>query len=258
MSTFHIIPAPRFALFAASGAIAIAAAAVPGAAQAQEVDGGVYVTGRVGIALPSDFNLEGVQDPQTPSPGAAGAPANVQTELGNDITFSGAIGYKVPSRILGVVEPSFELEYSYTNADVSGGSFNGGNQSFLGDVEVQTFTVNYQADLVFGENQSVTPFLAGGIGVADVDSNIQYFPGTATAPTFGVVTDDTAFTYHTDAGLRFDLSDTISLDARVRYQRVNGLDLERRFIANGNDAFNADVSGDYETVNLLAGVRFNF
>ena len=73
-----------------------------------------------------------------------------------------------------------------------------------------------------------------------------------------MIADDTAFTYHTDAGVRFDLSDTIALDARIRYQRVDGLDLERRFVAGGNDAFNANVSGDFETVNLLAGVRFSF
>ncbi|MEO1047248.1 MAG: outer membrane beta-barrel protein [Pseudomonadota bacterium] len=253
----HVSSPRHLALFTATGLAALVAIS-PAAAQAQDVDGGIYVTGRVGAALPSDFNLEGVQDPQGASPGAAGAPANVETQLDSDVTFSGAIGYKLPTRLFGVIEPSFEIEYTNTSLDVDGGSFNGGNQTFLGDLDVETFTVNYQADFALSEGSVVTPFLAGGLGIADVDSNILYFPASASAPTFGVIADDTAFTYHTDAGVRFDLSDTIALDARVRYQRVDGLDLERRFVAGGNDAFNANVSGDFETVNLLAGVRFSF
>lgn len=254
----NFVSSIRLPALLASGMTALAAAAIPAVAQAQDVDGGLYVTGRAGIALPSDFDLNGVQAPEAPSPGAAGAPANVGTQLGNEFTFAGAIGYKIPVRFLGLFEPSIELEYSYANPDVSGGSFNGGNQTFLGDVEVQSFTVNYQSDLILKDGQRLTPFWGGGIGIADVDSNIQYFPGTATAPTFGVFGSDTAFTYQSNAGLRFDLTDTIAIDARARYQRVNGIDLERRFVANGNDAFNANVSGSYETVNFLAGLRYSF
>lgn len=251
-------PAPRSSLLFATGAIMLAVCVSPTAAHAQDVDGGVYITGRIGIALPSDFNLDGVQDPQAPSPGASGAPANVDVELDSDITFSGAIGYKIPTRFFGFIEPNLELEYNYTNVDVSGGSFNAGTQTFLGDVEVQTFTLNYQGDLVFSENQRVIPFLGSGIGIADVESNVRYFPGTATAPTFGVIESGTAFTYFSNIGVRFDVTDKISLDVRARYQRIDGVDLERRFVASGNDAFNADVSGDYETVNFLAGVRYRF
>jgi opacity protein-like surface antigen len=255
------IGAPRLPILAAVGTTAIAAMAFPVAAQAQQsadVDSGVYVTGRIGASLPSDFNLEGVQDPQAPSPGAAGAPANVDANLDSEVAFSGAIGYKLPTRIFNLFEPSIELEYSRTENDVSGGSFNGGNQTFGGEVEVQTFTVNYQSDIVWDDNQRVIPFIGGGIGIADVDSNVTYFPAAETSPTFVVTGSDTAFTLQSNAGVRFELTQNVSLDARVRYQQVNGIDLERRFIAGGNDAFNADVSGDYDSVNVLAGVRFSF
>jgi opacity protein-like surface antigen len=210
------------------------------------------------VALPSDFDLEGVQAPQTPSPGTVGAPAVVDIELDNEVSFAGAIGYKLPRRLFGVIQPSIELEYGYTSPNVEGGSFNGGNQTFGGYVEVQTFTINYQSDFVFSSGQRVTPFLGGGIGIADVDADVAYFPATATAPTFGVTGSDTAFVLQSNAGVRFDLSDTIAIDARVRYQRIDGVDLERRFIAGGNDAFNADISGYYESVNLLAGIRYSF
>ena len=242
-----------FALLATGSAVV----AIPAAAEEKD-DGGFYVTGRVGVTLPSDFDLEGVQNPQAPSPGAAGAPAVVQAELGNDIAYAAAVGYTLPSRFLGIFQPSVELEYGNTQIDVDGGNFNGGNQQFLGDVEVQTFTINYQSDLIFKDGQRFTPFFGGGLGVADVDSNILYFPTAASAPTFGVTGSDSGLVFRSNAGVRFDLSDTIAIDARVRYQRIDGVDLERRFIAGGNDAFNADISGDFETVDLLAGVRFSF
>lgn len=245
-------------LWLASAASAVVYMTAPAAAQAQDVDGGVYVTGRIGIALPSDFDVEGVQAPEGPSPGAPGAPASVSTQLDNEITFSGAIGYKLPVIILGVVQPSFELEYSYTDLDVDGGSFNDGDQTFSGDLEAQTFTLNYQGDFIFSEDQKLIPFLGGGIGIADIDSDIQYFPASASAPIFGVIEDDSAFVYQFDAGVRFELSDAISLDARARYQRVDGVDLERRFIGGGNNAFNAEVTGDFETVNFTAGIRYTF
>jgi len=227
-------------------------------AAAQEVDGGVYVRGGVGVTLPSDFNLDGVQAPEGLSPGAAGAPANVDIDLDSDVTLVGAIGYQFPTVFFGVLQPSLELEYSYASPGVDGGSFNGGDQTFGGEVDVQTFMLNYQADIIHSQNQRLTPFFGGGIGIADVDSDVSYFPQTATAPTFAVDDDDTAFAYQGDIGLRFDINETIALDARARYQRVDGIDLERRFIAGGANDFNSEISGDYETVSLIAGFRYRF
>jgi len=229
-----------------------------GDAASGQLDSGVYATLRVGATLPSDISLSGTQDPQAPSPGTAGAPANVEAGLDSALTVSGAIGYQFDKRVFGLFQPSLELEYKYANPNVSGGNFNGGNQTFQGDVEVHSFFINYQSDIIWSDNQRVVPFIGSGIGITQFDSNIQYFPATQTAPTFGVVSNDTAFTYQSNAGIRFNLSDTISLDTRVRYQRVNGLDLERRFIAGNNDAFNANVSGDYETVDVVAGLRVRF
>lgn len=246
----------RLAITLASSAGAIALPMTPAAAQ--DADSGLYVRGGAGVTLPSDFDLSGVQAPEGASPGTAGAPANVDIQLDNDAVFVGAVGYQLPTRLFGVFQPSFELEYSYASPGVQGGSFNGGNQTFGGQVEVQTYTINYQSDIIYSDNQRVTPFFGGGIGVADVDSYASYFPPTAAGPTFVVTGDDTAFTYQSNIGLRFDLTDTIAIDARARYQRVNGVDLERRFIGGGANDFNSNVSGDYETVSLIAGIRYNF
>lgn len=246
----------RIALTLASGAGAIVLPMAPAAAQ--DVDGGVYVRGGVGITLPSDFDLDGVQAPEGLSPGVAGAPANVEIDLDSDVTLVAAVGYQLPIVVFGIFQPSLELEYSYASPGVDSGSFNGGDQTFGGEVDVQTFTVNYQSDVILSENQRLTPFFGGGIGIADVDSDVSYFPPTATAPTFAVAGDDTAFVYHSNIGLRFDLTDAIALDARARYQRVDGVDLERRFIAGVANDFNSEISGDYETFSLIAGIRYNF
>lgn len=240
------------------------AAAIPAAAQAQEgraeAESGFYVGVKGGITSPSDETFDGVQAPEGASPGMAGAPAAVSAEFDEGETFAATAGYKLGTRFLGIFEPSIEVEYSYASADVSGGTFNGGNQTFSGDVDVNTFTIGYRSDIRWSDTQRVVPFTGGAIGIADVDSNILYFPnnGTATAPTFGVIGSDTGFVTQSNAGLSFRLTDSIDLEASVRYQRVSGLDFDRRFIAAGNDDFNADLSGSFETVSGFAGLRFRF
>ncbi len=224
-----------------------------------EPEGGVYVSVLAGVTSPSDNEFEGVQAPVAPSPGTAGAPASVDVGFDEDFHGAVALGYRIPKRVFGIFQPSIEVEFSRTSPDVSNGSFNGGSQTFSGNFDVNTYSVNYQSDIRWSNNQRVIPFLGGGIGIADVDANAQYFPNNgATAPTFAVTGSDQALSLHSNAGLTFVINDNFDLNTRVRYQRVSGLDFERRFIAGTNDAFNADVSGDYETVSVLAGVRFRF
>lgn len=251
---------PRISAFAIIAPLAILAS--PAAAQSadEDVEGGVYVTVQAGVTTPSDELFQGVQAPAAGSPGVAGAPAQPLVEYGEGFTGSVALGYQFPTRVLGVIQPSIETEYSYAEADVTGGSFNGGNQTFGGDIETHSFLLNAQADFVFSDDQRVVPFIGGGIGVTDVESFATYFPnnGVATAPTFAVTDGGTGFTYQGNAGLRFDLTDTFSVQGAVRYQNVSGLDFERTFIGGGAEVFNADLEGDYETVSFLAGVRYRF
>ena len=254
-----IITAPRFAAIA----LASIASIVPATSIAQdrtEPESGVYVTLSGGVTSPSDETFEGVQAPTGTSPGAAGAPASVAVEFDEGFTFAGAVGYKLPTRFLGVFEPSVELEYSNASSDVAGGAFNGGSQTFGGDIDVNTFTINYRSELRFKDNQALVPFFGGGLGVADVDANITYFPnnGIATSPTFAVQGGDTAFVLHSNAGLSLRLTDNIDLEGRLRYQRTSGLSFERNFIADNSGSFNAEVDGNYETVSGLLGLRYRF
>ncbi|TRD10620.1 hypothetical protein FGU71_01225 [Erythrobacter insulae] len=239
-------------------------AAMPAAAMAQDEDkgsdAGFFVAVKAGVTSPTDATFDGVQAPEAPSPGSAGAPAIVDVEFDDDFTFAGAIGYRFGTRFLGIFQPSIELEYSNASADVSGGALNGGNQTFAGDADINTFTLNYRSEIRWSDTQTVVPFTGGGIGIADVDLNAVYFPnnGIATAPTFAATGSDSGLVLHSNVGLGFKLTDTIELETSIRYQRVSGLDFERRFIAGGNDAFNADLEGRYETVSGFAGVRYRF
>lgn len=244
--------------------LAAIASVLPQTAYAQdsefELESGVYASASVGVTSPSDETFEGVQAPTGTSPGMAGAPASIAAEFDEGFTFAGAVGYKIPTRVFGIFQPSVELEYSNASSDVSGGAFNGGNQTFGGDIDVNTFTLNYRSELRLKEKQTVVPFWGGGIGIADVSSNVTYFPnnGTANAPTFAVQGSDTALVLHSNVGASIRLNDNIDLEGRVRYQRTSDLDLERRFVADNSGSVNADVSGSYETVSGLLGLRFRF
>jgi opacity protein-like surface antigen len=244
--------------------LAVIAAALPQVAQAQdtefELESGVYVTAAVGVTSPSEETFEGVQAPTGTAPGVAGAPARVASEFDEGFTFAGSVGYKLPTRVLGVFQPSIELEYSNANSDVSGGAFNTGSQTFSGDIEVNTFTVNYRSEIRVKENQTIVPFWGGGIGIAEVDTDIRYFPnnGVATAPTFAVQGSDTALVLQSNAGVSIRLTDNIDLEGKVRYQRTSDLDFERRFIADNSGSVNAEVDGNYETVSGLVGLRYRF
>ncbi|MBV7264743.1 outer membrane beta-barrel protein [Erythrobacter ani] len=245
-------------------ALTLPAAAFASSASAQSSEfnpeGGFYVSVQAGVSSPTDETFDGIQDPVAGSPGVAGAPAQVEVEYDEGFNGTAAIGYRLPRAVFGLLQPSVEIEYAYSEADVSGGSFNGGIQRFDGDVEVHTVSLNYQTDFRWSNEQRFIPFIGGGIGIADVDHNANYFPadGIATAPTFAVTGGDTGLSLQSNIGIQYVLSDNIELQTRVRYQRITGLDFERRFVGGGADLFNADLDGRFETINVLAGVRYRF
>ncbi|MEL7481083.1 MAG: hypothetical protein AAGJ29_05950 [Pseudomonadota bacterium] len=236
---------------------ATATAQLPGAGPAED---SFYVSAFVGAAFPDDAELDGLQDPDVGSPGVAGAPANVVANLDTDVFFGGAIGYQAPFQFFGVIHPRAEIEVSYFEADVSGGAFNGGNQVFSGEQGVLFVLLNQYADFKFSDDQLIVPYLGGGLGLGIVDNNIQYFPdnGIATAPTFGVVEDDTAFATHTAIGLTFKATERLEVYTEGRYYRIYNVESERRFIADGADIFNAEVDGDIDGFTATAGARFRF
>lgn len=232
----------------------------PAYAQDSSDDSDVYVSLSGGAEFFTDSDFIGLQAPEAGVPGAAGAPANVDVDFDTGYNIRGALGYKFSNGFISFLKPSVELEFGYADASVGSGIFNGGDQSFSGDINVFTIQANYNNDIIFSKNQPVTPYIGGGIGIGIVDTNILYFPnnGIATAPVFGVFGSSTDFVTNTRIGLKADISDGLDIFLEGRYTRVSSGEFERRFVAGGADGFSADVSGDTDTFSVGLGIRKRF
>ncbi len=232
----------------------------PAMAQDDTEDSGFYVSLSGGVEFFTDSEFIGVQNPDAGVPGTSGSPAVVDVDFDTGYNIRGAVGYEFSRGFISFLKPSVELEVGYAQADVSSGVFNGGNQSFGGDIDVVTIQANYNSDIIFTDNQKIIPYFGGGLGIGIVDSNIVYFPnnGVATDPTFGVFGSSTQFSTNNRIGLKARVSKNFDIFAEGRYTRISSGDFERRFIAGGADGFNADVSSDTDTFSLGLGLRKRF
>jgi hypothetical protein len=244
---------------ASSFIAALAMHAAPALAQDGD-DAGFYLSAKAGVEILSDSDFIGVQAPEAGVPGMTGAPAEVNVDFDTGFSINGAVGYDFDDGIISFLHTRIEVEAGYIEADVGGGAFNGGNQVFGGDISNFTLTAGFQTDIVWADDQKVVPYFCGGIGIAVVDANINYFPnnGIATAPTFGVFGSDTAFVSRNQIGVAAKASDRFDIFAEARYTRTNDLDFERRFVAGGADGFSANVSGDVESFGFNLGARVRF
>ena len=244
----------------AFSAIFMSSTAHAGIFDTEPAKGSFYLSGFVGIAFQSDADFEGVQNPGPGVPGMAGAPANAQADFDSDIAFGGAAGVRLPFKYLKYFQPRLEVEVSHFEGDVSGGNFNGGNQVFSGDQSFTFLLINNNSDIIWQENQRFVPYIGGGIGLADVNNNILYFPdnGNFTAPTFGVIGSEIAFATTGNVGLTLKASEKLDIYTEARYYKVYGVDAERRFIANGNNGFSASVDDDPDGITISLGARINF
>ncbi|MEM9055644.1 MAG: hypothetical protein AAGB16_09995, partial [Pseudomonadota bacterium] len=151
-----------------------------------------------------------------------------------------------------------ELEYSRLESDVSSGGFNGGNQPFTGDTNIDFFLVNNYSDIIWTENQKIVPFIGGGLGVGRVDANILYAGGGATSPNFAAIGDDTGLAGTIAGGLTFKTNSRWDIYGEARYYQIRDLDLDRRFIGSDQNLFNAKVSDNFDGATFTIGARYKF
>lgn len=236
-------------------AAASLAVVTPAAAQS---DQGWYVSGFVGGTFPGDVTLTGVQNPAPGAPGVAGAPARIETDFDDDVTFGFALGYDTPWEFFGVFNPRLELEYSRIDADVGGGSFNSGSQPFSGDVTIDFFLINNYSDIIWSDDQTVVPYVGGGLGIANVDANILYAGGGSPTPNFVATGDDSGLAGTVAGGLTWLTGSPWEVYGEARYYQVRDVELERRFIGGGADLFNASVEDDFDGTSLTIGARYRF
>ncbi|MEO0399925.1 MAG: OmpA family protein [Pseudomonadota bacterium] len=146
-----------------------------------------------------------------------------------------------------------ELEYSYRDNDVrhialdgQGGLPNIGGATYSGDLAAHFAMLNLLYD--FSVNDTFTPYIGGGIGYANIDSDF-----TNTAPAVRV--DDAASTIAAQgiAGLAVALADNLSFDLSYRY------------VVAGDTAHNGTVGAtpvavetSYHNHSIFGGLRFHF
>jgi hypothetical protein len=247
---------------ASTGLLLVAATAMH-AAPAFAKDGenaGFYLSAKAGAEFLNDSDFIGIQAPEAGVPGVVDGPAVVDVDFDTGFSINGAIGYDFDDGLIKYLHTRVELEAGYIEADVGGGAFNGGDQSFGGDISNFTLTAGFQTDIVWADDQKVVPYFGGSIGIAVVDANINYFPnnGVATAPTFGVFGSETGFVSRNQIGVAVKASDRFDIFAEARYTRTGDLDFERRFVAGGADGFSADVEDDIESLGIGIGLRARF
>ena len=257
---FGAIRSTILATISAAAAVAGAPAALAGDGifDGEKAEGRLYLSGYGGATFGRDAQFTGLLDPEAGVPGTAGDPAAVDLDFDTARTFGGAVGAQLPVRFFGFAQPRLELEGGHFRQNIGGGSFNGGDQFFVGEIEGTTIYLNNYTDIRLRDGQKLVPYLGGGLGVAFIDSNVGYFPATATAPTFGIVDEDTAFTTHAAAGMTYSISGNLEAYTEGRYTRYYDVDLERRFLAGGADGFSAELEDTLDNFSVLGGIRYKF
>lgn len=156
-------------------------------AYSAETPVGPYVSGNLGLAMPSDSDAT--------DPGAPGLTLNTSYDTG--WTLGAALGYNFGNTRI-------EGEVAYQKADEDKVSFAGVTWDSTADISALSFLVNGYYD--FTNSSAFTPYLSAGLGFAKIKWADD-----------GYSADDTVFAYQVGAGVGYALSKNVTLDAKYRY-----------------------------------------
>jgi len=193
----------------------------------------VYVGARGGVsfARDTDFNVQGL---------------NVENEYDDPgYTVSGVVGWA--AKVNNNIRYRLEAELGYQAADVDRHVAQGvaaARSQSNGDTETIFGFVNAYADIPVINRLNAT--LGAGLGVGYVS-----FDGHGTTGLGTLLDDsDTAFGYHLDAGLSYDVTEQLALEALYRY--TSFVDVELTAV----DGTSSDTNVDSH--NVLVGARYGF
>ncbi len=198
-------------------AAALAILSVPMSSMA--ANSGVYIKGNIGLGMMMDSDIDNMPD----NAGTA------KMTFDNGFLGTGAVGYDFvgPFRA--------EAEYSWQKNDLDTLSYSNRIGNFnQGDLTTQAIMVNGYYDVDTGSPWS--PFIGAGIGWAKVDLSTPALP---------LGDNDDVFAYQFMAGVAYNISDQLALDAQYRFfgtedATIQGAD----FSTNSND--------------LMVGIRYTF
>ncbi|TNJ39026.1 porin family protein [Chlorobaculum thiosulfatiphilum] len=157
---------------------------------------GPYISGAAGIGFPS-LEVDGY---------------DIDDALDSGLVLNGAVGYNFGSaRLEGAV--------GYQSHDVSDAD----------DVNISILTVMANAYYDFDTDSGIRPYIMGGAGIADVDTNQD-------------TDSETVFAWQVGAGLGFEVADNTTLDLGYRYLKPSEI----------------EDSIDIESHNVMLGLRYQF
>ena len=176
------------------------------AGSAAHAEGGMYATGQAGAVFVSDADNTQL-------------PFSVESSFDTGFDLSASLGYRWDNGFrlegeVGYAESDFD-NLTITNDGGVGvalgvGSLNGLSLDSDGDVSVVRFMANGFFD--FDTGSGWTPYIGGGVGIANVSFNDVAVLGVTI-----VDDDDTVFAYQVGAGLRFELAQSVDLSLDYRY-----------------------------------------
>lgn len=153
-------------------------------------------------------------------------------------SFNGVLGIAIPVTAECNIRP--EIEFGYKAADYDQFKYHGAQAKLNGDAHVLSGMANVYFDINTGT--AVTPYIGGGIGIANV--NVSNATGAS-----GVLAwtkdDDTVFAYQGGVGAKFSVSKHIALDLGYRY-----------FVAD--EATFGAIKSDFQAHNVQIGLQYQF
>lgn len=204
-------------------------------ALAAEKNTGPYMSGHLGIAMPSDTTATFPADPTL----------SMEIEYDPGLALDLALGYKFgPARLegeIGYQKNDFD-DVTVSVAGVGSVSMGSAGLPFSGDVKTTSFLVNGYYD--FTNESAFTSYLTAGLGFAKVKAS---FDIPSAGYTFS--DSDTVFAWQIGAGVEYAINQTVSLDVRYRYFATSDPSFD-----TGGDTIDAEFASH----NLMLGAKVKF
>lgn len=181
--------------------------------------GGPYVSGNIGVTLPSDSDV------------TASAVPDISVESDNNLGLGIAAGYGFSNNT------RLEAELAYQKNDLDKAEYSHTEVNLDGDTSSLALLLNGYYD--FANKSPLTPFVSAGLGLARIDCNDLNVQGSGLPNTDD---DDTVFAYQVGAGVGYAVSGKVSLDVKYRYFGTSDPEFGR-------------TEAEYSSHNVYAGVR---
>jgi opacity protein-like surface antigen len=200
-------------------------------ALAAEKATGPYMSGHLGVTMPSDTTLT---DSTVPG-------VSLEVEYDSGLALNLALGYKFgPTRLegeIGYQKNDFD-DVTVSIAGVGSASLKNAGVPFSGDVKTTSFLMNGYYD--FTNDSAFTSYLTAGLGLAKVKASFD-LPSVG----YSGSDSDTVFAYQLGAGVEYALNQTVSLDVRYRY------------FATSDPSFDT-LDAEFGSHNLMLGAKIKF